>query len=71
MVRSIEMADRQSWRPILFHCPRTGQRVQGLIAQESFNEKAGHYETVSCIACSGVHFVNAETETVLGASRPK
>jgi len=63
------MADRQLMRPILFHCPRTGQMVQGLIAEDTSSAKPGDYDPVSCIACSGVHFVDAHTGTVLGMSR--
>jgi len=63
------MIDRQSWRPILFHCPQSGQRVQGLIAEEISSAKPGDYESVSCIACSGVHFINVHTGIVLGMSR--
>lgn len=63
------MTDRQSWRPILFQCPQSGQRVQGLIAEETSSAKPGDYESVSCIACSGVHFINAHTGIVLGMSR--
>jgi hypothetical protein len=63
------MADRQSWRPVLFHCPQTGHKVQGLIAVETSGTRPEDYETVSCIACSGVHFINAKTGMVLGMSR--
>ncbi len=63
------MADRQSWRPVLFQCPRTGQRVQGLIAEEATVTNDADYESVSCVACSGIHFVNAHTGMVLGMSR--
>lgn len=65
------MADRQSWRPVLFQCPRTGQTVQGLMAEDASGVKAGDYESVSCIACSGLHFVNAHTGCVLGMPRDK
>ena len=63
------MADQQSLRPILFHCPQTGHRVQGLIATETAGTRIEDYETVSCIACSGVHFVNVRSGVVLGMSR--
>jgi hypothetical protein len=64
------MTDRQAWRPILFFCPRTGRTVQGLLAEEVFDSnhsREDHYEPVSCIACSGVHFINPVTSVVLGA----
>jgi hypothetical protein len=63
------MTDRQNWRPILFHCPRTGQRVQGLVAEEASGARPGDYESVSCIACSGVHFIDPHTGNVLGMPR--
>ena len=63
------MDNRQGWRPVLFHCPQTGHKVQGLVAERAFGASPGDYETVSCIACSGVHFINAQTGAVLGMSR--
>jgi len=67
------MADRQRWRPILFDCPRTGQKVQGLVAEEAFVFDTGEprYETVSCIACGSVHFVEPASGSVLGAPRSR
>jgi hypothetical protein len=67
------MADRQHWRPVLFNCPRTGNMVQALLAEEpagagSRYEDAGtRYETVSCLACSGIHLVDPMNGRVLGA----
>lgn len=63
------MSDRQSWRPVLFQCPRTGEMVQGLISGEASSANPEDYEAVSCHACAAVHFVNAFTGTVLGVSR--
>jgi hypothetical protein len=63
------MADRQSWRPILFRCPQTGHKVSGLIATDISSAGAENYEPVSCIACSGVHHINALTGAVLGMPR--
>jgi len=68
------MADRQSWRPVLFNCPRTGNKVQALLAEEATGvgtryEGAGtRYETVSCLACSGIHLVDPIDGKVLGAA---
>jgi hypothetical protein len=61
------MADRQRWRPILFDCPRTGQKVQGLLAEESFKTGETQYEAVSCLACAGLHFIDPLHGKVLGA----
>ena len=63
------MADRQGWRPILFDCPRTGQKVQGLLAEEVFGSGEPSYQTVTCLACSGTHFVDPQSGRVLGAPR--
>jgi hypothetical protein len=63
------MADRERWRPILFDCPQTGHKVQALIAEEAFADGDPRYETVSCLACSGVHFVDPVRGKVLGATR--
>jgi hypothetical protein len=68
------MADRQRWRPILFSCPRTGNKVQALLAEETAGAGTRHeslgtqYETVSCLACSGVHLVDPMSGRVLGAA---
>ncbi len=68
------MADRQLWRPVLFSCPRTGNKVQALLAEEttgagSRHEGAGtRFESVSCLACSGIHLVDPTDGKVLGAS---
>jgi hypothetical protein len=63
------MADRQSWRPILFDCPQTGHKVQGMIAEETFAGREPRYEAVACLACAGVHFVDPAHGKVLGAPR--
>ena len=61
------MADRQRWRPILFDCPQTGHKVQGLVAEEAFGK--GETQTVNCLACAGVHLIDPVRGTVLGAPR--
>jgi len=67
------MADRQHWRPVLFNCPRTGNKVQALLAEQITGTGAGtqdagkRYETVSCLACSGIHLVDPVDGKVLGA----
>ena len=61
------MADRQRWRPILFSCPRTGNKVQALLAEDTAGG-GGRYEAVSCLACSGTHFVDPVDGKVLGAA---
>jgi hypothetical protein len=66
-LRGKEMADRRGWRPILFDCPKTGQKVQGILAEEAFAAGDTRYEAVTCLACSGVHFINSSTGNILGA----
>ena len=61
------MADRQRLRPVLFDCPRTGQKVQGMIAEQVSGTSETRYESVSCLACSGVHFIDPVKGNVLGA----
>jgi hypothetical protein len=63
------MADRQSWRPVLFNCPQTGHKVQGLVAEEAFATNEPRYEAVNCLACAGIHFIDPARGTVLGAPR--
>jgi hypothetical protein len=68
------MADGQHWRPILFNCPRTGSKVQALLVEEPTGASARYegagtrYETVSCLACSGIHLVDPIDGKVLGAA---
>lgn len=64
------MTEHKHWRPVLFDCPVTGQKVQGLIAEETSAAPGTRYETVACLACSGVHLVDPVQGAVLGARRP-
>jgi hypothetical protein len=50
----------------LYRCPNTGQLVQGWSADELPNGEST-YETVSCLACAQLHFVNRTTGKVLGS----
>jgi hypothetical protein len=61
------MADRQRWRPVLFDCPQTGQKVQGMLAEQVAGADDSRYESVSCLACSGVHFIDRLNGKVLGS----
>lgn len=62
------MPDRAPLRPILFDCPLTGYKVQGLIADSPADLSGHHYESVHCSACNGVHLVDVATERVIGAT---
>lgn len=68
------MADRQHWRPVLFNCPRTGNKVQALLAEQPagtagtrHQDADAQYQTVSCLACAGIHLVDRDGK-VLGAT---
>jgi len=63
------MTDRQRWRPALFNCPRTGETVQGIFADEAFSAGDPRYEPVSCLACAGVHFIDPVSGAALGAKK--
>jgi len=63
------MAERQRWRPVLFDCPQTGQKVQGMFAEQVSATGEARYEPVSCLACSGVHFIDPVQGKLLGAKR--
>jgi hypothetical protein len=47
----------------LYRCPRAGQTVQGFIAEEVTEDT---YESIACVACRQLHFVNPTTAKVLG-----
>jgi hypothetical protein len=52
-------------RNLLFSCPVTHQNVQ-----HRFEATSDHdYESVTCLACAGVHFVNLRTGQVLKRSK--
>jgi hypothetical protein len=53
--------------PILYRCPTTGLRVQGLFAEDAFGNECVTYESVTCLACNQMHLVNGSTGRVLGA----
>ena len=65
------MADRQHWRPVLFICPRTGNKVQALLVEQAtgagMRDTGTRYEAVSCLACSGLHLIDPVDGKVLGA----
>jgi len=49
--------------PFTYRCPNTGKTVQGFTAEEVSDDT---YESISCLACRKVHFVNPTTGKVLG-----
>ena len=51
----------------LYRCPATGQTVQGWSAEEVTDDDTT-YESVACVACTQMHFVNPKTGKVLGVT---
>jgi len=43
----------------LYRCPKTRLRVQGWVADDPNQPEKQIYEAVNCLACGGLHFVNA------------
>ncbi len=62
------MAARKTWRPIIFSCPDTGDRVQGLLPDVP-EPRADDLHTITCAACDGVHFIDPRTGAMIGAER--
>ena len=51
----------------LYRCPTTGHKVQGLVRGDAHStDEAVTYETVTCLACNGVHLVDPSSGRVLG-----
>ncbi|MGY3530008.1 hypothetical protein ACVILK_006134 [Bradyrhizobium embrapense] len=59
------MSDIRAWRPIIFSCPNTGDRVQGLLPAVASELPADELHSISCAACDGVHFINLQTGAVV------
>jgi hypothetical protein len=55
-------------RLIIFRCPATGLDVQTSLPLNREEEDQGqrHYDSISCPACSRLHFVNRKTGKLLG-----
>ena len=52
--------------PFLYRCPNTGRQVQGFHAADADDDQE-RYESVTCLACAQLHFVNPKNGKVLGA----
>ena len=48
---------------LIFICPVTNQNVQHRF--ENASDHPSDYESVTCLACDGLHFVNLRTGKVL------
>jgi len=52
---------------VIFKCPRTGMNVQHWLADEPpWGDARCSYETVTCKACSRLHFLNRSSGKLLG-----
>jgi hypothetical protein len=51
--------------PFLYRCPNTGRQVQSWVADDPA-EDDDTYQTVTCLACGGLHLVNPKTSKVVG-----
>jgi len=51
----------EGMRNLIFTCPVTNQHVQHRIETTSNRD----YESVECLACTGVHFINLKTGKIL------
>jgi hypothetical protein len=53
----------------LYRCPSTGRKVQGWLADDPTDTSAdaNDFQSLACLACTGVHLVNLKTGKVLGA----
>ena len=49
----------------IYRCPNTGQEVQGLTDDPPVADDPEAYQSVKCIACSRLHWVNPRTGRVL------
>ena len=63
------MADRTALRPIIFSCPTTGDRVQGLLPDHASGPLNDDLHSISCAACDGIHFINLRTGAVVDPKR--
>ena len=50
---------------LIFTCPVTNQHVQHRVESTSDQD----YESVTCLACTGVHFINLKTGKLLKRDR--
>jgi hypothetical protein len=49
---------------VLYRCPKTGMAVQAWFSEAAQDDES--FETVTCTACAGIHYVNPMTGKVLG-----
>jgi len=52
-------------KPILFQCPTTGYKVQGLVPKDTDEGRDDVFVSVNCAACSSAHLVNPKSGQTL------
>jgi hypothetical protein len=54
--------------PFIYECTSTGLRVQGLVRDDPKKSTGtgNAYESITCLACGGVHLVNPKTGKTAG-----
>jgi hypothetical protein len=52
---------------VVYICPNVGVRVQGWFADDGTDDSES-YDSVTCLACQQLHFVNKVSGKVLGAA---
>jgi len=52
--------------PLVFRCPQTGLNVQHWLEEAKPGEPHRVYESVTCKACTRLHFINRATGRLLG-----
>ncbi len=50
----------------LYHCPTTGMKVQGFVAEDPNKRDDNSYRPVTCAVCARTHLVNPKTGKVIG-----
>ncbi len=56
-------------KPVLYQCPRTLLTVQALLPISGTADQSRVYETVSCPACTQLHFIERSSGKLLGDIR--
>ena len=55
----------------LYHCTKTGLRVQGWVADRPGQPEKQSYEALTCPACGGVHLVDPTSGKTLSDNNQK
>ena len=55
----------------LYRCPAARLQVQGWVPDDEAEEAGDVYESITCLACCAVHFVNLKTGKLMGEESSK